>query len=339
MKITSSRTVLVVAIVLLAVGFAGGQVVHRALTTGQPLRPVIKWEATAKGFVGKRELTTYRAFAGQRIGQEKAQSMLQKLQKAAGTKLDFDREVEADGRFVFTSAADPSAVFDIDTATGAFLFNSGLKDYSAEGSTRGLPTEKEAPGIARKYLAELGQLPKREQELVVARVGGLAMAAAKDGKSSKPYHKLVTVFFGRVLGDLPVQGRGSRLLVHLGERSAVVGLIRAWSEVEPRKVDPARVKNDERIRKEITRRLVHMAGEADEVVVRKVQLVLFDDGRGVIEPAMYVLASARYKGPEKGEGAVHIPVDFYVPVLFDAEGYYPFRQDAEAKWPGADAEG
>ena len=172
--------------------------------------------------------------------------------------------------------------------------------------------------------------------MVLARVGGLGMTVVKNGESSSNYAKLVTVFFRRVLQELQVQGPGSRILVHLGERAALVSVIRNWPDVKAQEVSEKQVKSDDMIRQEIERRLLKMAGQAREIIVEKADLVLFDDSRGVIEPAIYVVASARYQGPERAEGLVEIPVDFYVPVLLEPKGYYPFHQDAEVRGPGSD---
>ena len=79
-------------------------------------------------------------------------------------------------------------------------------------------------------------LPENKEEVVLARVGGLGMTVSKDGKSSNKYEKLVTVFFRRVLQEVRVQGPGSRILVHLGEQAALVGVIRNWPDVKAQEV-------------------------------------------------------------------------------------------------------
>jgi hypothetical protein len=302
------------------------------------IEPKINWEVPTKDFIGKRALMTYQAVAVEPINLEHAQEMAGQLRETAETRIPFDNVQEYDGRFIFTSSKDSSAVFDIDSATGTFLFNAGMKGYSGEGSTRGLPSPREAPDLAREYLTKLRYLPDNKGEVVLTRVGGLGMAAAKDGRSSDKYEKLVTVFFHRVLQDVRVQGPGSRILVHLGEQGNLVGLIRNWPEVKAQKVSENQVKSDELIRDAIQRRLLKMAGEAKEITVQKAELVLFDDGRGIIEPAIYVVAGARYQGPKRANGVVEVPVDFYVPVLLNPKGYYPFHKDAEANWPGSDSE-
>lgn len=300
--------------------------------------PEIKWEVPIRNFIGEKSLVTYHAVPTKPISQEQAQKMAEQLVEMKGEKMPFDDVREYDGRFIFTSSENSAAVFDIDLATGAFLFNAGLKKYSSEGFTRGLPSPKNAPDLAREYLNKLRYLPGNKEEMVLARVGGLGMAAARNGKSSDKYEKLVTVFFRRVLQGVRVQGPGSRIVVHLGEQAALVGLIRNWSEVKAQKVLRNQVKSDELIRHAMQRRLLKMADQAKEIIVQKVELVLFDDGRGIIEPAIYVVAAARYQGPKRAKGVVEIPVDFYVPVLLEPKGYYPFHKDAEAKWPGSDSE-
>ncbi len=306
----------------------------------QPIsvEPKINWEVPTKNFIGKKALITYQAVPIKPINQEQAQKMAEQLRETAGIRMPFDKVQEYDGRFIFTSSEDSSAVFDVNSATGAFLLNAGLKKYSGKSSTPGLPSPKNAPDLAHKYLTKLRYLPENKKEVVLARVGGLDMTVAKDGKSSNKYEKLVTVFYRRVLQDVRVQGPGSRILVHLGEQAALVGLIRNWPDVKAQKVSRDQVKSDELIRHAIQRRLLKMADQAREIIVQKAELVLFDDGRGVIEPAIYVIAAARYQGPKRAKGVVEIPVDFYVPVLLKSKGYYPFHKDTEAKWPGSDSE-
>jgi len=334
MKTTRTTTLALLAAAFLVTGITVVTGADRPSATG----PEITWKTRSEGFVKTEALTTYRAILDRRIDLERARDTLGMLLEATGEKADFDKLQEVDGRMIFTADHDPSAVFDIDPRTGTYLFNRGLKGYSDERETPGLPSDKEAPEVAREYLAKLQLLPMNERELEVRRVGGLAMAAADDGKSSEPYKKLVTVSFGRILDGLRVQGRGSRLVVHLGEESELFGVIANWHRAEPRKVDASEIKSDDVIALEIRRRLFRMADLAQSIEIQRAGLVLFDDGRGRIEPAIFVVAAARYEGPERSKDGVEIPVDFYVPVLKDSQAYYPFIQDAGARWPGGDAE-
>lgn len=298
--------------------------------------PKITWKVEKKEFVEKQTLISYQYIPIERLGKKNAYEMIRKLQEIAGTKMRFDQIHEQERRLIINSKEDSSAVFDVEIMTGAFLFNTGLKKYAGERNTPGLPLKSKAPELALEHLAKLKYLPKNSEELVVKNVGGLGMSLAKEGKISEKYQKLVTVLFGRVLDGVPVQGRGSRIVVHLGDNASLVGLIKHWPEVKAKKIKNGRIKNDDLIREEINSRLLRMAGQAKEIIVREARLVLFDDGRGVIEPAVYVVAAARYDEPERVTGIVEIPVDFYVPTLMEFAGYYPFQQDAEAKSPNTE---
>lgn len=303
---------------------------NRILNQKQILKPI-----PAEKLVVRKSLMAYQAVPVERVTQKRARNILQNFQEKSSAAMRFERVRNLKGRFLFTSSQDPSAVFDINRQTGSFLLNFGLKKYSNEGSTRNLPSSGNAPELARKYLEETGILPKNEKEIVLAHVGGLNMAVAKDGKRKGNYKKLVTVQFSRVLNGMPVQGPGSRLLVHLGEQGSLAGMIKNWSDVKAVPVTKAEKKNDQVIQREIQDRLRRMAGQALDIKIEKSSMVLYDDGLGRIEPAMYVLAMARYEGPGR-EGVVEIPVDFYVPFLKQPKALFPYMKSREAKGPGGD---
>ncbi|WP_122892679.1 hypothetical protein [Prosthecochloris sp. ZM_2] len=289
-----------------------------------------------KPLVLQRSLVRYQAVPMRTLDRNGARQILERLQKSGPGGVGFEKAEMVDGRYIFTSPDDPSAVCDVDAATGSFLVNFGLKRYSGEGSTRNLPSGNRAVEIARSYLSETGYLPANENEMVVAGVGGLDMAVARDGKQAGRYRKLVTVRFSRVLNGMPVQGPGSRMVVHLGENSTPAGMIRNWTEVKAVAVSKEQLKSSEAVRGETAERLRSIAGKAREVRGEKSVRVLYDDGRGNIEPAMYVTAEAMYAGPKQQE-MVAVPVDFYVPLLRNPKALYPFMKERENKVPGGDS--
>ncbi|HWR01649.1 MAG TPA: hypothetical protein VN371_07260 [Chlorobaculum sp.] len=286
--------------------------------------------------IGRKKLETYKTVAVRPLNYKEAWDVLSRLQERSHESVPFEKaEQLTGGRYVFTAENDRSAIFDIDPATGSFLLNFGLKKYTNEHSTLNLPSATQAPEIARKRLAETGQLPANGKEIVVTHVGGLDMAVAKYEFKPLTFKKLVTVQFGRVLNGLPVQGPGSRIVVNLGEDGVLAGLIRNWPEVQSKKVARSALKSNALIRKEIFQQLRTTAGDAKETFIRKASLVLYDDGRGVIEPAIFVVADARYVGP-KNEPLVNNPVDFYVPVLKRPEALYPYMKSRNANPPAYD---
>lgn len=308
------------------------------LTRKNPLpdQSFLHLAARSNNYIGNKELITYQAIPVKMLNQSDAQELLGRIMKSTReNNSSFEKVQQLTGRFIFTSVNDPSAVFDIDQKNGSFLLNFGLGKYTAEESTSNLPSVQAAPELARKYLSETGNMPKNSNEMLVAHVGGLDMSVSKEGKSTGAYKKLVTVQFSRKLNGLPVQGPGSRIVMHLGENGNLTGMIRNWPQVEARKIQPAELKSDELIRKDIRSQLCALTGHSEKNTDQKSTIVLFDDGRGVIEPALFVTAKALYQGPNNRE-VIEIPVDFYVPLLRKPKAYYPFMQSLDSKIPGID---
>ncbi len=326
-RIVSIVTLAAVALVGIPGSFSDA-LSQNIIRPGQKLLQV----APRKPLVMQRSMMRYEAVRVKTLDRNGARGVLWNLQKFAAQPPGFEKVEEIDGRYIFSATKDPSAVFDIDARTGSFLVNYGLKRYSTEGSTRNLPSAGAAEDLARSYLAKAGYLPQNEQEMVLAGVGGMDMAVAKDGKTRGPYKKLVTVRFSRVLNGMQVQGPGSRLVVHLGENGEMTGMIWNWPEVKAIAVSAKQQKNSEVIRQETAERLRLLAGEAKEILGRKSVQVLYDDGQGHIEPAIYVTAVARYEGPVN-EGFVDIPVDFYIPLLRSSKAVFPFMKDRDIRKP------
>lgn len=119
--------------------------------------------------------------------------------------------LEDEGRMLYRSGSDASAVFDFDLWTGDFLFNGGLARYGEEGDTPNLVSADEAPVVALQLAEELGLLPP-EYEMVLAHVGGLNMAVRRTDGTTDDYRKLVVVRFEREIEGLPVHGLS---LIHI----------------------------------------------------------------------------------------------------------------------------
>ena len=66
-------------------------------------------------------------------------------------------------------------------------------------------------------------------------------------------------------------------------------------------------------------------------------LVLYDHGNGVIEPAIHVVGDMHYEvkvvsGPTVGEiRRLDVPYDTFIPVLKSYKGHYPFMRNPDAK--------
>jgi hypothetical protein len=236
---------------------------------------------------------------------------------------------DGDDSLIFHSRSDPSAIFHFEPRTGGLLFNKGLAGYTSENNTHGLPASNlEAVSVAIKHLKNLAFLPAKE-ERVVAHVGGMDMGVHRRDGSTDTYKKIVTVRFERQLDGLPVQG-ASRVVINLGKGGELTGLIFNWNQVEGRALSSDELHGELEIRAALESYLLANAGNAEKIVVKKSELVLYDDG-SVIEPAIYVVAQLSYNsGTIAGQTqGYENPYDFYIPVLKDFKASYPFMADTE----------
>jgi len=201
---------------------------------------------------------------------------------------------------------DKTAKFEINKVTGDIIFRKGTAAYDGEGNTPGLPSKKQAPTLAKMHLKALGMY---KNGLVLNKVNVLK-EAVYNGQTGEIFDKLVIVSFKRKLGGIPVLG-ASRVVVTLGTNGELAGLIVRWYDVERVKV-PGVVKN---IKEHLTNKIKDKQKNHHFVMVKKADLVMFDDGNGVIEPAVFV------QGEVNEDGAT-FPCDWMVPVLIDSKAQY-----------------
>lgn len=238
-------------------------------------------------------------------------------------------------RVFFRDPKDPSASLDVNRRTREVLFNKGMAAYRRDGDTPQLPGEEDAARLALGHLEKLGMLPPKD-ELVLAHVGGMNIGAHRADGSTAIYRKLVVVRYDRTLAGLPVFG-DSRVVVRLAENGTVVGLIRRWLPVEGQKVRPEQLLTDDAIQQGIRARLIAEGRSARSIVVRSADLVMYDHGNGVIEPAIHVVANMHYEDKVVNSRIVgeirrlDVPYDTFIPVLKNYKGRYPFMHDPEAR--------
>jgi len=312
-----------------AVNFTAGQVDAQDERDAPKIERLEVLESV--GLKGK-ELVQGRANYGQNLAPAEVVERGRELSEKLGKEFDWERPQRM-GRYRMgvRDRKDPSATLEIDRRSGNFLFNRGLAKYRAEEETPGLVKFEQGRERALEHLEKLDLVPDKEQ-LVDRKVGGLSMAVRLDNGETKIYRKLVTVRFGRRLGGFPVMG-DSRIVVHLGTEGELAGMIYQWPEVAVKAVDPEALRDDRTLKNGIESRLKAGSRGAARAVVQKADLVMYDDGRGIVEPAYHVEARLFYEVPA-GEGAEEertqydIPFDFYVPVLKRPRGFYPYMEKA-----------
>ena len=254
-----------------------------------------------------------------------------RLGAGAGVKFGAEALKGDEVHKLWNSASDHSALFQVDTRTGNFIFEGGMNRYRKDASTKGLPTEQAAAEAARGKLAELGLKPEGG-EVKLAHVGGLDMGVTDGKGNTKIYEKLRTVRFSRVLGGLPVEG-DSRIVVQLGEGGAVSGLFYQWPTVNETKLGRDALADGQSMKSRALETI--RAGSAKAVRSKLVtaDLVLYDDGAGVIEPAYHFVVQQYFAFPP---GALTMnPFDFYLPALRNSNVNLP-KINAAAKAPVED---
>jgi hypothetical protein len=279
-------------------------------------------------------LQTFTARRAKPLTPQEASRLVEKVTGYAKTQLrPGKQEDKASSTLFFASGQDASAVLSVNPARGDFLFNKGLAAYGAEKDTPGLPAKEEALSLAKRHLESLSLAPPAE-EAVVAHIGGLNMAVHREDGSTGDYRKLVSVRFGRKLGGLPVVG-ASRAIVQLGQGGELAGLVWDWLPAKGRPVTGAELRRAEQIHADVERLIRAESGNPLRIVVQSQQLVLWDDGRGSIEPAIRVKAERTYRvkmvnGKEQGQTRDYtVPYDAILPVLAKPLGVYPSMRSPE----------
>lgn len=305
----------------------------------QSIQPVqlIHYLSSAKPIHLDRErISTFTIKSDAALPEEEALRLAEKL--FSYTKLKMEKLAKPAGkignRIFFRDEHDASASLMIDPNTQGVSFNRGMAPYKGDGDTKALPGAEKAPQLALKHLEALGIIPS-PKELVLAHVGGLNAGIHNEDGTTNLYRKLVVVRYDRKLGGLPVFGN-SRIVVRLGEEGALVGLVKRWLAVEEKRVSQAELLADDAITESVKKILITEGQAASSIVVKKTDLVLYDHGGGVIEPAIHVVANMHYQvkvanGKIVGETRrMDVPYNTFVPVLKNPKGVYPFMHDPEA---------
>lgn len=318
MNQTLKRTVIRVSGVLLAHAIMMVEVQAAPTVTGlELLDGVGRYPANLK---------IYRAIKPSAADLAERLALGKNLGKAAGLDFDSATPLGLDKtRNALTSKIDPSASFEYDSGTGNFLFNAGMQSYRTDDSTKNLPQDSEVEALAGKWLNELG-LRIDPRQLTLAHVGGLNMAAADGNGGSIIYEKLKTVRFSRVLDGLPVEGDG-RLVVHLGESAALAGMVYQWPTVgKSSLLDRRQLQDPQTLRDSALKQIHSVTGKAASARLTQARLSLYDDGRGLIEPAYHFVIERYFDYGDREP--VMIPYDFYIPVPRQPVALYPHMETA-----------
>jgi hypothetical protein len=206
-----------------------------------------------------------------------------------GTQQLRGKVAESERRLQYADPQDASMFSTQDKQTGHLSFQKSLAKYLGESIPK-LPDAKSAENMAMEFLRKNDFAPKNQAELKMVHAGGVRMTSMKNGRGGPVIDKLRTFSYARMLEGIPVQGGGSKIVVHVGDGGEIVGMNRRWREVtQVRTVEPAELKDPKQAEKEMREFLSREFGQESpqlEISISKVELLYYDGGDGkFIQPA------------------------------------------------------
>lgn len=199
-----------------------------------------------------------------------------------------------EGEYVFASRRDPSRFLTLDPLTGEVNFGVGLADYFGL-SRPDLPDSPIASFLAGAFLRSSGFLPPDPSQLRLVHVGGMAMAAREPGSDGAPIDKLVTLHYARSIAGRPVVGSGSKIVLHLGHRGEVVGMIHKWRDAVPlRRLTATELVRGPEVIRAVRTHVAQTWSGATAAQVGSLEIVYYDGDGRFIQPAVAYTATIRH---------------------------------------------
>lgn len=274
-----------------------------------------------------KNLTSYRTNVSLNLNRDSIQKKLKQIEEYTGKKIN-NREIKESGKnLIIKDSTDSSVYFNMDSHSGSFSYSSSMEEYYKEKTTPNLLNNKKALSMAYKHLESLNLMPKKEQLGKVTQ-GGLNMAIRKENGDIANYKKMTSVRIDRKLNGIPVLG-DSRIFINMGSNGEIENMIYQWNRIlSSKKIPYTEIISTDNIKKKIYNRLEKGAKNAVKINLNRLDLVLYDDGKGIIEPAYHVEAQLFYKNKQD---SYNEPFDFYVPLLKNPQAFYPFMDKAPLK--------
>lgn len=188
----------------------------------------------------------------------------------------------------YYSSADGSVRFQQNQKTGSFTFTNSMKDYMGQ-SHPALPSEEEAPKIAEDYLRKLNLYPADENQLVIGHVGGYRSTSVIDGKrAGEIIDKIRTVTYTRTIDSIPVIGPGSKVIVRLGDKNSLLGMIYRWRNLsltqQKLALKPEELITEKEAKNQLAERVAGDFGKDAQFDIISTQKSLYDGEGSILQP-------------------------------------------------------
>ena len=184
--------------------------------------------------------------------------------------------------------------FEQDPSTGNLSFNRGIHKYLGDFKPD-LPIEDKAEVIAIDYLKDNKLMAGSRKELKLLHSGGLR-ADSPTGKGV--IDKMRTITYGRVLDGIPVIGSGSKIVVHIGDKGNVTGLVHKWREVSQankRAVSKKEMISEKMARQSFGKVVASEFGKNSKATINSIKLIYYDGDGNFIQPAYGVESTVEIK--------------------------------------------
>ncbi|MBN2534376.1 MAG: hypothetical protein JXB88_15935 [Spirochaetales bacterium] len=212
------------------------------------------------------------------------------------------------------------------TLSKAFIWSKDINEYINQSDTEKLPGKSVAAVFAKEHLMKLNLLPGAQNEMIVEHVGSSVLSFYNpETKAVENYEKLRNVYFTRVLHGCRVVG-GMRIVVQMGTDGELVSLINNWPGLSEKKIKKSPKQNALFLKEKskVFLQKHYRGSKVKSVIVDSGTLVMYDDGNGIVEPALLVKGKAM-----NSNGAFH-DGDWILPVLDNPKAAYTVLNEKSA---------
>lgn len=238
------------------------------------------------------------------------QSLVQKLSEKQELKGEYT-QIKDDNAFSYVDDKQDIYYYQ-DAATGNFSFNRGIQKYLGNYNPD-LPTPEEAQNLSMEFLRNFDFISPGNNELKLIHSGGLRADAGDNGEV---IDKMRTITYGRVIDSIPVMGSGSKIVVHVGDKHEITGLVYKWRAVmvdERRPVLEKEMITMKEAEEILKRNIISEFGEQAEVSVKEMKVVYYDGDGQYIQPVYGARTVVMLKLDENQTN--EIPYLTFVPAL------------------------
>ncbi|MCX6243099.1 MAG: hypothetical protein NTU98_00190 [Bacteroidetes bacterium] len=287
--------------------------------------PTVTFEAKIPD-LQNQTFNTYTVSEKARINPEQARILARKLLDISGEARNFDLEkpvVENEKMWWLKHKKDPSASLKINLQNGDISLNNGTMAYMEKKSTPDLLKEDAAVKMANSWMEKMGY-KLDDKSLVLAHVGGANMGNYDQKEGAKVYEKFTTVRYDRILDNIPVLGH-SRIIVMMAEKGKLQQMIANWAPLQSAEVKKERVVIQDDLKGSIEKHLIGDNAGAKNITVKTINLVYYDDGSGILEPALHALCEVQIPKGKNDTTLITVKHDLVEPILKDAKMMYTFQ--------------